>query len=109
MEASSFLFGVVILFVLFYVYFDMRINALKNELLVHYQIFEEILHEKTKSKIPGKIQENFKSRSSYGSSSSFSSILPSREEQQNGLTYMMNNSLLSAFDETDLYAASWIP
>jgi len=45
MSDNGALFWMFIFFVLFYVYFDMRINNLKKELLAHYNIFEELLQQ----------------------------------------------------------------
>lgn len=45
MSENSLLLWVFVFFVLFYIYFDMRINNMKKELLVHYNIFEELLQQ----------------------------------------------------------------
>lgn len=90
----------------------MRINALKKELLDHYQIFEEMLHEKVTTTKSKNIKEYYRPNvSSYGST--ISSVLPSVSEQRNGLNTLshMNwtfgiNTLLSPFDESEIFA-SW--
>lgn len=78
MDDNTFFIWLIFLLLLFYVYFDMRINRLKKELLEHYKLFEDILSNK---------KEKFENvLFSYGSVKPYSvsdiqSILPTRSEQ----------------------------
>lgn len=101
MSENSLLFWIFMFFVLFYIYFDMRINKLKKELLIHYNIFEELLQQGLVQQkngtftLSGKKQRNKIKKTKCESSHKeefkvinpnfVNSFTPTEEETQNGL------------------------
>jgi hypothetical protein len=96
MSENSLLFWVFMFFVLFYIYFDMRINNMKKELLVHYNIFEELLQQgiiqrkrngSLKIKSKGRPKEEFKVMNpNFIKTPDFvNSFTPTEKETQNGI------------------------
>jgi hypothetical protein len=69
---------ILILFVLFFIYFDMRMNKLKKEILQHYRTFEEY-YTSTSNNIQDSIPK------SYGNftGKEIENILPTQQEQIN--------------------------
>lgn len=79
MEDTTFMLVILILFVLFFIYFDMRINHMKKELLYHYQMLEESIGS------IGSFQQTKEEYKTYGSKKLYENFIPTTEEQRNGL------------------------
>lgn len=78
------LFWLLIFAMLFFMYIDIRISRLKNELLQHYRLFEELLPKTSR------ISENFSNGNQEfgiinGSNIDITNLIPSAEETRIGI------------------------
>jgi hypothetical protein len=88
----------LLFFVLFYIYFNRRIELLKKELLMHYSIFEDILQKSLKERYQSPQASSTPTptvtpTSSLTVSPTFMSLVPTVEETKNGLQQLQTTTL----------------
>jgi hypothetical protein len=95
---NTVVFWMLVFFTLFYIYFDKRINNLREELLIHYKILEDVLSEQGIG--------NGKRIERYTTNSSEFDIIPTFQETRNFVQRNSNCSNCNSCRGKDWYSNS---